>query len=450
TLFKIYLENKGRFLFEFNKVPETATFPLPQYLHMANSHILECLNKVGEWSNIRKYFPTLMEIYCFSQDYHSLPLGDLNQDEVQELRWINGQNTVSQILENTLLSQLRMLTIMTSLVEKGYLRKLSLEEAMNLAKTYESKGKKEEALVFFDYGETLNPDDPTFYHRKAQLLEDLGRINEAVEAYKHAADHYFNRANYETVLQVYMKILSFDSSNIGVLEKLFDAYLRSARKEETRQIGQQLGSLLLSQGEFQNGILVYSHLVKLFPREIEFRKSLGRCYQHLGETDLATQQYNIARRIEMEESRKRKEKWSKILPKVMILGAIVIFLGGGFLGYHYFLKMKEAKTTLDNAKALWESYEKEFSSSSILQKEEIEKKYKILRNAWAKAEKMGYHEASQEYMKKLDNWKKKALLRWERYQHSLAKIKKLEKAEKEALAKRDFAKLFALRLERYE
>lgn len=452
TLFTLFLDEKSSFEFHLNAAPQGATFPLPEVISRANSHVSDCLNKMNQWTEIRQYFPTRKEIYIFTQSPDSLPLDFLTQEEKNELRHIDGQKQVNQIFESTYLSHLRMVTIMAELVKQGALELLGAEKALELANGLKSKGRLEEALTFYEYGQTLKAMVPDLYYNRAQILESLGRTSDAVESYKSAADIYFDQANYDQVLQSYMRILAVDASNIGVLEKLFDAYLRSAKKEETLQVGENLGTLLTQQGEFENAILVYSHLVKLFPREVGFRKALANCYHQVDEVDLATQQLNIVRRMEMEVQRQKKEKVGKLIKRVLVVVILAAVIGGGYFLTNMILLQNKVNAAKGKAEAMNGVFVTELESplTNFDSEEAIQKGSESVKKLWLEARALGGGTLVDSAIKKLEEDTKKALEIYLQGKSKLEGLKKLIAKEDQAMKDKDYETLFSLRLEKID
>ena len=81
-------------------------------------------------------------------------------------------------------------------------------------------GRLDHALEIYELIEKRKPDEARWPHRKGELLNRLGRIDEAVVAYERAVDLYAAKGFVERAAATAKVMLKIDPSRTDVLQRL--------------------------------------------------------------------------------------------------------------------------------------------------------------------------------------------------------------------------------------
>lgn len=96
-------------------------------------------------------------------------------------------------------------------------------------------GRSDEALALYELIEKQKPKEPRWSHRKADLLNRLGRYDEAVDAYEHSVQLYAEQGFFERARATAKVMLAIDLSKQDVLLRL-DAQQQRARRRSAAEL----------------------------------------------------------------------------------------------------------------------------------------------------------------------------------------------------------------------
>jgi len=81
-------------------------------------------------------------------------------------------------------------------------------------------GRLSDALVIYELIQKRKPDEPRWPHRKGDLLNRMGRDDDAVAAYEEAIDLYAAKGFIRRAIATAKVMLSIDPTRIAVLNRL--------------------------------------------------------------------------------------------------------------------------------------------------------------------------------------------------------------------------------------
>jgi len=133
-------------------------------------------------------------------------------------------------------------------------------------------------LEKFDKILDKNPKDAIGHQQRGRILQSLGRISEARQAFELA--------------------YRYRPSDEAISRDLINLYERMLEKNESPEVRFQLGTLALKTGKFDLGIMCFQKTDKDYRWENASIKNLARCFMAKGMLDLATQDL---RRLAMDD-----------------------------------------------------------------------------------------------------------------------------------------------------
>ncbi len=91
-------------------------------------------------------------------------------------------------------------------------------------------GRLSEALLLYELIEKRKPDEPRWPHRKGDLLNRMGREDDAVAAYERAIELYAAKGFIDRAIATAKVMLSIDPTKIAVLDRLQDEAANALRR----------------------------------------------------------------------------------------------------------------------------------------------------------------------------------------------------------------------------
>ena len=97
-------------------------------------------------------------------------------------------------------------------------------------------GRLEDAYKVYSRAHDLDPDDPLPVEKNADVLERMGRLNEASEQYLMVAEIYFGQHDFEKAIANWERATEINPGLVKILQKLAIAYERTGQRDKAIDI----------------------------------------------------------------------------------------------------------------------------------------------------------------------------------------------------------------------
>jgi tetratricopeptide (TPR) repeat protein len=164
-------------------------------------------------------------------------------------------------------------------------------EAVRTAEKLVARGKLEAAIL--EYRKVLRdtPEDTGTLNRVGDLFVRLGRLDEAVETFDRAAEHFVQEGFFVKAIAIYKKIIRLDPTRIGAYQTLADLYHRQGLQNEARSQYQVVADYYSQAGEAEKVREIYEKIVDLEADNPTHRVKLAEFYCAAGMLNKAVEQY---------------------------------------------------------------------------------------------------------------------------------------------------------------
>lgn len=137
------------------------------------------------------------------------------------------------------------------------------------------QGKKLEAIGKFNLLIKDNPKDLVSQNRIGELYLELGRNEDAIEAFRKAAEMFAKDGFYPKAIAVYKKAMRIDEKRADLHERLVALYDQSGMSGQAKESLDFLSTLYQGKGDLVKAAEFASRLVKLDPKNARARLRLG-------------------------------------------------------------------------------------------------------------------------------------------------------------------------------
>ncbi len=153
------------------------------------------------------------------------------------------------------------------------------------------RGKLEAAIA--EYRKVLDdaPNDTRTLNRVGDLYARLDRMDEAVQLFSRAAEHFTREGFFVKAIAIYKKVIRQDPTRIQAYETLADLYSRQGLINESRSQYQVVADYFIQQDDLSAAITVYRKMVELESDNPSHRVKLAELYRETEQIGKAMEQY---------------------------------------------------------------------------------------------------------------------------------------------------------------
>lgn len=137
----------------------------------------------------------------------------------------------------------------------------------------------QEALKIYQHAGKLSPENPIPIEKISEILERLGKIDEAVERRKVAADLHIKQHNAERAIDNWSQIARMKPDHMSSRAKLAEVFDRLGRKREAVYEYLALASILQKENKLDRAIEAIQRALRIIPGEQDAARSLQMLQQ---------------------------------------------------------------------------------------------------------------------------------------------------------------------------
>lgn len=336
AIFYLFTWSQGSFYFEPGQRPEGEA-----YLVSINpeSLLLEGARRVDEWSLVQKKIPSLDLVFTVDRDYVEASGVDLTREQQTVLRYLDGQHSIQEIIDETALGQFEVGKAVYGLLTAGFAhragrkqaeatalrRRARVDEHRNLGVAFYRTGMYEEASREIRRVQELQPDSPdarfflglialrqgepreaaryftdlldrggrraSVFNNLAVALHQLGKPQEMLRTLMNARQQGVEEPRLD-LLRAYALLKAGDP--VAVQEALAD-YERAVPDERRSPLYYSTAAIALALlGRLPDAVERAEKGVERFPRSAPLLNNLALLYDRQGYEDKAAEGYRRA------------------------------------------------------------------------------------------------------------------------------------------------------------
>ena len=167
----------------------------------------------------------------------------------------------------------------------------SRQKLISNAERLVSRGKLQAAIDQYRKLLAQNPDDTSTLNRVGDLYARLDQVDEAIDLFSKAADHFTREGFFLKGIAIYKKIIRLDPARIESGAKLADLQRRQGLITDARVQYQSVAKQYLQGSDTESAISIYKDLVDLEPTNPTHRLHLAELHQQTDQLPEAMAQF---------------------------------------------------------------------------------------------------------------------------------------------------------------
>jgi tetratricopeptide (TPR) repeat protein len=167
----------------------------------------------------------------------------------------------------------------------------SRQKVISNAERLVGRGKLQAAIDQYRKLLAQNPDDTSTLNRVGDLYARLDQVDQAIDLFSKAADHFTKEGFFLKGIAIYKKIIRLDPARIESGAKLADLQRRQGLITDARVQYQAVAKQYLQGSDTESAIRIYQELVDLEPTNPSHRLHLAELHQDNGQLPQAMAQF---------------------------------------------------------------------------------------------------------------------------------------------------------------
>jgi tetratricopeptide (TPR) repeat protein len=167
----------------------------------------------------------------------------------------------------------------------------SRQKLISNAERLVSRGKLQAAIDQYRKLLAENPDDTSTLNRVGDLYARLDQVDQAIDLFSQAADHFTQEGFFLKGIAIYKKIIRLDPARIESGAKLADLQRRQGLTTDARVQYQAVAKQYLQGSDTESAIRIYKDLVELEPTNPSHRLHLAELHQQSDQLPEAMAQF---------------------------------------------------------------------------------------------------------------------------------------------------------------
>ncbi|TET37574.1 MAG: DUF4388 domain-containing protein [Planctomycetota bacterium] len=289
--------------FEFTEgPPPEQLFPEPLCVAKiginTESLMMEAARRMDEWSEIKKYIPSMREMYVLTQEGRAA----VEQWEEGEpagaiAAGFHQPEEIGNVLEEQRMSRFEGEKMVAYLLQQQFLRPLSTEELIEKGDAANAADDYVTARRFLERVLDREPGNMEARERFAHVLGAMGKREEAASQSKILAQKYREAGNIKKAIAAYEQAVSFIPNDMSAQEILVDLYVGQNRREEAVKLSQTLELKYTEIGMPTKAADTFRKVLRRWPKETEINTALGETLATAGRNAEAAAALRLAARL---------------------------------------------------------------------------------------------------------------------------------------------------------
>jgi tetratricopeptide (TPR) repeat protein len=168
-----------------------------------------------------------------------------------------------------------------------------LRATLRAAEKLAARGKLEEAIKHYLRVLRAKPDDTRTLNSVGDLYVRLNQLDEAVEIFSRAAEHFADEGFFLKAIAILKKIIRLDPTRISIYERLADLYHHQGLRNEALSQYQVVADYYSRSRDSAKELSIFERMVELVPGNLSHRVKLAELYGDAGEITAALDQYQV-------------------------------------------------------------------------------------------------------------------------------------------------------------
>ncbi|HLF92029.1 MAG TPA: DUF4388 domain-containing protein, partial [Planctomycetota bacterium] len=258
--------------------------PVTKLTFDVNGLLLEAVRRADEWVLINQKLPSLDSIFAWSSTQARAEEDQSSADSAKRVyRFVDGQTSVSEIVENTGAPKFEACKILLDLAGRERVRLLEVPEMIEVAQKRMSEGRRDKGVKLYLAAGAQAPQDSKVAGMLARVLENEGLARESAHHYARAGRLSLEQGDLDRAFDTMRKANELAPEDPDIRMGMFEVHAAAGNLEEGKRIARELATQALMAGDSARALGLCDRIIRADPEDLDFRilraKSLHRLNQ---------------------------------------------------------------------------------------------------------------------------------------------------------------------------
>ncbi|HXX92379.1 MAG TPA: DUF4388 domain-containing protein, partial [Planctomycetota bacterium] len=246
--------------------------PVTKLTFDVNGLLLEAVRRADEWAVINQKLPSVDSIFNWSSPQARSEEDQFSTDSAKRVyRFVDGQTSVAEIVENTGISKFEACKILTDLSDRARIRLLDVSEMLDVAQKRMTDGQRDKGIKLYLAAALQAPQDAKVAGTVARILEGEGQVREAAHQHAKAAHLFTEQGDLDRAFDHMRKASELAPEDPDIRMGMFEVHAASGNLEEGKRLALELATQATMNGDFARARGLCDRILRVDPEDIDFR-----------------------------------------------------------------------------------------------------------------------------------------------------------------------------------
>ncbi len=291
--------------------------PVTRLSFDVNGLLLEAVRRADEWVVINQKLPSVDSIYAWGSPQARAEEDQFSNDSAKRVyRFVDGQTSVSEIVENTGIPKFETCKILMDLADRARIRLLEVQETLDVAAKRMGDGQREKAIKIYLAAALQAPEDPKVAATVARILEGEGQAREAALQHAKTARLFLVQGDLDRALDHMRKANDLAPEDPDIKMGMFEVHAASGNLEEGKRLASEMANQALMAADFPRARSLCDRILRVDPEDLDFRILRAKVLHRTNQKRDLEEDLTFIRK-KMPEDQKKAEEVNLALREVM-------------------------------------------------------------------------------------------------------------------------------------
>lgn len=259
-----------------------------------NSILMEAARRSDELGQLQTSLGSLKGVYVQSPDYHG-DISSFSPEHQRLLSLLDGSRDIERLCRDSGFGKFQTCVMVAQFLERLTIIPARADDHVRFGDSSRMKGQLDKTAFHYQRALELRRTDSRTRHKLAEILAEVGQVEDAVTQYKVLATQLIDNSDWKGAAEAYQKAAALAPSDLSLFEKLFELYKNHNDLEKAKDAGERLAKQYQGLSLHEKSQSVFRSLRDLFPAEaIRYEQGIASAFVSMGKVPDAVASYHKA------------------------------------------------------------------------------------------------------------------------------------------------------------